>query len=177
LNSFDKTTTTMSSILWEDPSFFSFDADPTMDISEFFATDELLLSDGCFGMDSTHTIPSPPEMRRSAGAHHHHSTSMSSSGGYHYYPQPPTDGEESREHEGEDHTLGSCCSSSSSTPSQPCSAAEDGSWTKDDTLRLTDLVKFYGLNWQEIAKSFDGRTRSPEVRRAMTQTLSPRATN
>ncbi len=39
----------------------------------------------------------------------------------------------------------------------------NSSWTKDDTLRLTELVRALDFNWEEVAKSFQHVSRTPEV--------------
>jgi hypothetical protein len=135
------------SILSEDSTLFGFE-DRTMDIHEFFASNgDDLLSGGLdgFAMDSYSLLNSPPELRRS----------MSSTSTSHYFHT--STGEEESGPEGDDLQQGRDASSQLSTED-----SDDG-WTKEDTLRLTELVKFYGHNWVEVAKSFDGQTHSPEV--------------
>jgi hypothetical protein len=152
----------MSLLSSSDATFFGFE-DHTMDITEFFTGSEDLLSEG-FGMESHSLMPSPPEIRRSGGSQLASASSSTTCPTSLFYHQPLVGDEESGPESEDQQTSCSSASSSSSSQGAAETSANDEGWTKEDTLRLTDLVKFYGHNWQEIAKSFDGNTHSPEVR-------------
>jgi len=48
-----------------------------------------------------------------------------------------------------------------SPPTLASTEEEEESWTKEDRLRLAELVKFYGHDWDEVSKCFEGPRHSP----------------